>query len=298
MDPITAAIALLKTGAAAWSARGPAATAFLEKVSIVTGVVTKPWQTRRDAQADADATVIKARGNAEAELIRAESAQKIQTIEGRAELRVAAEQIQAQKNIEAIVAKAIDNIREDAKSEAIEDDWLANFFDKARLFSDNEVQLLWSQILAGEANAPGSFSRRTINFLADLDKEDAMLFRKLCSFIMADQKGRNYVFILDFDNFYADRGITIDALTHLDAIRLLRQPNGVTLSDNPYDLFTYFGRRVRIGQSGVFMGEATLTKIGQELACVCQPAEDATFLDYLMDSWRAGGQQVEELLEI
>jgi hypothetical protein len=42
---------------------------------------------------------------------------------------------------------------------------------------------LWSRVLAGEANKPGSYSKRTVNFLSDLDKIDAELFSQLCGFV-------------------------------------------------------------------------------------------------------------------
>ena len=61
-------------------------------------------------------------------------------------------------------------------------DWMANFFDKCRIISDEEMQGLWAKVLSGEANAPGSYSKRTVNFLASMDKEDAALFTALCGF--------------------------------------------------------------------------------------------------------------------
>jgi hypothetical protein len=38
-----------------------------------------------------------------------------------------------------------------------------------------EMQNLWAQVLAGEANSPGTYSKRTVNFLSSLDKKDAAL---------------------------------------------------------------------------------------------------------------------------
>jgi hypothetical protein len=46
-------------------------------------------------------------------------------------------------------------LTEAATPEKLEDDWITNFFDKCRLISDEEMQTLWSKVLAGEANAPG-----------------------------------------------------------------------------------------------------------------------------------------------
>ena len=60
---------------------------------------------------------------------------------------------------------------------------LSIFFEKSRIVSDNEMQELWSRVLAGEANDPGTYSKRTVNFLSDLDKGEAALFTKLCGFV-------------------------------------------------------------------------------------------------------------------
>lgn len=64
----------------------------------------------------------------------------------------------------------------------MDDDWIVNFFDKCRLVRDEQMQSLWARILAGEANKPGTFSRRTVNFVASMDKIDASAFTHLCSF--------------------------------------------------------------------------------------------------------------------
>lgn len=87
-----------------------------------------------------------------------------------------------QENIESITAKAIPLLSEDAKPDAIERDWLSHLFDRCRLTSDAEMQSLWAAILAGQANSPGKFSRRTIELAGTLDKTDAQLFTKFCTF--------------------------------------------------------------------------------------------------------------------
>ena len=84
--------------------------------------------------------------------------------------------------MEDIIAQAVPDVNEEAKPDAMENDWIANFFDKCRLVSDSEMQSLWARVLAGEANAPSTYSKRTVNLLSDFDKSDAELFTKLCGF--------------------------------------------------------------------------------------------------------------------
>ena len=66
------------------------------------------------------------------------------------------EEAQLQENMEEITAKALPQLTEKATPDSMENDWLVNFFDKSRLVSDNEMQDLWSRVLAGEANIPGT----------------------------------------------------------------------------------------------------------------------------------------------
>ena len=72
------------------------------------------------------------------------------------------------------------HLNQETQPESMEDDWIANFFDKCRIVSDSDMQTLWGRVLAGEANAPGTYSKRTVNLLSDFDKSDAELFTKLC----------------------------------------------------------------------------------------------------------------------
>lgn len=70
---------------------------------------------------------------------------------------------------------------ESPKTEEMDDDWIASFMDKARLISDDEFQIIWANILAKEAEKPGSFSLRTLDVLKCLSKTEAELFQKYVS---------------------------------------------------------------------------------------------------------------------
>ena len=75
-----------------------------------------------------------------------------------------------------IIHKASDNLNDEANICDIDVDWRANFFDKSRLVHDDEMQTLWAKILAGEANEPGTYSKRTVNFVEDMDKRDCTAY--------------------------------------------------------------------------------------------------------------------------
>ena len=86
------------------------------------------------------------------------------------------------KNIARIVQLAVPQLDESARPGLISEDWGANFRDKANTCSDPEMAELWAQLLAAEVNNPGSYSRKTVNVMADLEPSDARLFKALCDF--------------------------------------------------------------------------------------------------------------------
>ncbi len=69
----------------------------------------------------------------------------------------------------------------DSKKPEISDDWLDNFRKEACGKSNEEMQILFGKILAGEVTRPESFSIRTVKIMGQLDSRAASLFRRLCS---------------------------------------------------------------------------------------------------------------------
>ena len=174
----------------------------------------------------------------------------------------------------------------------MENDWLVNFFDKSRIVSDNEMQDLWSRVLAGEANTPGTYSKRTVNFLSDLDKADAELFIKLCGF--GWMIGNIVPLVFDVQaEIYNKQGINFNSLSHLESIGLIQLNNlsGFLSLGLPktFSVF-YYGNSLTLempkdSDNKLGIGKVFLTKIGQELAPICGSKPVEGFRDYVMDKW-------------
>jgi uncharacterized protein DUF2806 len=126
-----------------------------------------------------------------------------------------------QSNIEAITQNALPLLAEKSAPETVADDWITNFLDKSRIVSDKEMQSLCSRVLAGEANTPGAFAKRTVNLLADLDKEDAILFMKLCGFGWMISNVCPLVFDVQA-SIYNDHGVNFNSLSHLESLGLIQ----------------------------------------------------------------------------
>ncbi|MFC2071821.1 DUF2806 domain-containing protein [Chloroflexota bacterium] len=258
------------------------ATVLINKISAAIGGGFKPRQIRRVAEAEADAEVIKAKAQIE-----------ITALQQRALTRFVMEESKKQDNIESITEKAIGQLNASSTPQYIEDDWITNFFDKCRIISDEDMQILWAKVLAGEANSPGTYSKRTVNALGSLDKTDAELFIELCSFTCL-VNGRLVPFIYHEDlylpqSLYEKYGLNFDALHHLASIGLITfESVGYVQTDLPQQIeMSYHKTNIRLEfekpqGNKVSTGNVLLTTIGKQMAKVCSSKEIDGFIDYVI----------------
>lgn len=68
----------------------------------------------------------------------------------------------------------------------VEEDWLNSFERFAEDASSERLQRLWGRVLAGEIKRKGSFSKRTLRFIAELDQDMAQLTEGLANRLIAD----------------------------------------------------------------------------------------------------------------
>ena len=61
-------------------------------------------------------------------------------------------------------------------------DWLIRYYEAVGNISDENMQDLWAKILAGEINAPSSYSLKTIDILRNMRKCDVELFTIICKY--------------------------------------------------------------------------------------------------------------------
>ena len=229
------------------------------------------------------------------ELNRAETEIAVAELQRRAAARIINEEMTKQENIESITAKAAQQVNDDARPEDIEDDWITNFFDKCRIVSDEDMQQLWAHILAGESNHPGSFSRRTVNLVADLDKRDAALFQSLCQFVWILGSGfRPLIFDTD-DEIYPRNGITFATLVQLETLGLINfdpLAGFAVIATSKQMTASYCGKSVILAlpegkdkDYRLSQGRVILTQAGRELLGICRVPGVDGFFDYVYDKW-------------
>jgi hypothetical protein len=257
------------------------------KISNAIGRHFDPRQEIRMAEAEARADRIRRVGTAETDI-------EIAELQERAAYRFANEEMTKQINMESITEKALPGLKDNANPEAMDNDWIINFFDKCRMVSDDDMQQIWAGILAGEANNSGSFSRRTVNLVADLDKRNAQLFRNLCGF--AWMIGFTEVLVFDTNaDIYRRNGITFDSLAQLETFGLIRYDSAPFGRINLGKHFTvfYYGNPIDLkfpdGVERLSIGATLLTQSGRELAPICGSTPVEGFFDYVYDRWAGEG---------
>jgi hypothetical protein len=202
-----------------------------------------------------------------------------------------------------IIDKASKLLDEGADFRDIDVDWRANVFDKCRLVHDDDMQTLWANILDGEANNPGTYSKHSVNFVADMEKRDAQLFTELCRYVCeikytAENVERIEFVPLIFDDYIFPPGFSAPSdspvynirtqdLYHLDNIGMIRfagakrgshDNDDVIDSEGPIEV-NYYGDSIRLSDypatgmgvplSGLPIGKVKLTQIGSELYPIC-----------------------------
>jgi hypothetical protein len=200
-----------------------------------------------------------------------------------------------QENIESITAQAIGLLDENAKVDELEEDWLAHFFKQCDTVSDKEMQSLWSRLLSGEASNPKTFSKRTVDFVASMDKKDAQLFTEFCQFCW--NIGYSTPIILDIENIiYSGHGVNFGSLKHFDSIGLISfdSTGYVRKQLNKSVHVEYFNTPIQIefnkdSNNELQIGKVLLTQIGEELSTVCGAKRNDEFYEYVIKQWYERG---------
>ena len=257
---------------------------LIEKVSNAFGRHFDPNQTIRMAEADAGAHRIIELGKAETEI-------EVTALRQRAASRLLNEEMTKQENIESIVGGATKYLTDEASPESIEDDWIRNFLGKCSIVSDEDMQKLWARILAGKGNSPGTFSRRTVNLVADLDKRDAEMFVDLCSFVWEIDGQRIPVFVNLKHEVYKSYEIDLLRLRELGLVTIGGTSFALRLSPLPKNVIaSYCGKELNLAlpedtANSMDVGRVRFTVAGLELSSVCESAEAPRFYEYVHDVW-------------
>lgn len=269
------------------------ATLLIEKISNCIGILYEPTNIKKIARAKAEASKIEALSKIE-----------ISAIEKRALISMLNEETKKQENTEKIIKSACESLNENSDPSTMDEDWISHFFEKCKIVSNVQMQSIWGKLLATEANNPGRISKKTIELVATLDKNDAQLFTNFCSFIASDSAGQPIPLILNINNsLYTSMGINFESLTHLEYLGLISFNK---LSGFCYNLpgrefvMLYHGTLLKFIfpnlNAQLQIGSALLTKAGKELAPISGSKTDEAFLKYLIEEFEKQNIKVELLI--
>ena len=165
-------------------------------VGSVAGSMLAPYRARQEAKAE----VI--RSEARARTLTTEAAAMSQAMsyfrtpdtstqgeiafQEQIDARLLFQEAKRQRNIEDVVHRSAEHLRDkEVPNEEPDHDWVSRFFGDVQDVSSAEMKELYSRMLAGQIERPGSFSLRSMNVLRDLDSNAARLFQTLCSACIA-----------------------------------------------------------------------------------------------------------------
>ena len=197
-----------------------------------------------------------------------------------------------QKNI---VNTAISMITPTARPNDINEDWLLQFMDKARLVSDVDFQLIWANILARECNSPGTIPKALLYTLEQMDKETATAFMSVASVsfnYVDDDSTTSYcpiILMSEHRDYYRSIGINLNTLIELQSLGLIKM--GETLTTYSLKLTTpvvvnYHGEEYCLSNSFP-VGEVVYTRNGEVLCSVVKPEKvDGFFEKICVPLWK------------
>jgi hypothetical protein len=107
----------------------------------------------------------------------------------------------------------------------LDDDWMAFFKGKVDHLGTDEAKLFFGKVLAGEIKQPGSFSKRSLNILAEMGPRVGHLFDTLCNISTVVSTRHVRVMTLGLgdvgENSLQEFGLPFEALNHLNEAGLI-----------------------------------------------------------------------------
>lgn len=167
---------------------------LIDTVSKAIGIIYEPRNVKQLAKAEAEKIREisgAVRENGDLDIVYNDGELSISTLNEnvlleRAKTRLAVESLKKQHHIDSVVSNAIDYIEkvDEVSESSVDIDWLDDFFEKVSHISNEQMQKLWARILVGEVCEPGTYSKRTLDVLAKLTTEEAILYSKIVPYVL------------------------------------------------------------------------------------------------------------------
>lgn len=196
-----------------------------------------------------------------------------------------------------ILAGAMKKLNATAQPNKVEDDWLADFFEKAGKISDETTKLIWSRILSEEMNNPSKVPRKLLHALFLMEKEEAQGFAKLAKFCLPDSHLQSlyhpFIYMNGNAIAYGQYGVTTNLLDTLENYGLVNcnYDKGYRYRDKKIVLFQ--NQKVVLRGECIFAGNVLLTKSGNTLMDVIESEADIGVFTFITSQWEKLGVSFE-----
>ena len=223
----------------------------------------------------------------------------------RAESRSLYQEIRKQANIEAVLLKTLNELENEPPviNDPVDADWINRFFNSVEDISNEQMQLLWSKILAGEIKKPNTFSLRTLNMLKNLTQNEAELFKRISSYILKcsgnKEKSITDYFLPCFFNLrFGDKNqeewynISVSDVIKLDEAGIINQNTDLMISiyleSKETDYIFGYQKRIKCYNGSdkpkrLSYPAFLLTESGKQLYSIVVDSCDSLNSDYLTD---------------
>lgn len=171
---------------------GKGSEKLIEVIANAVGAIYRPYGIHKEAEAEAYKIKIveTAKSEQKAEEVRTLAQAKrdeilildsaTSTLEERAAARKRFNELRRQNNLESVLRGAFNHVKDSISPEPVDSDWLQVLVKYAEEANSEQMQDLWSRVLAGETELPGSYSLRALETLKKMSKKDAEIFDAAC----------------------------------------------------------------------------------------------------------------------
>lgn len=216
-------------------------------------------------------------------------------LEDRTQERFNFQEAKKQLNIENVTAFAADELKneEPITNTPMDEDWTTRFFRIVEDVSNEEMQVVWGKILAGEIKQPKSYSLRTLELIRNLSKNDADTFMKVANLAVKSGGGYYIFYGNDEDKLNSEFGISYMDMALLTEIGLI-QPG--TFVQHQFLQQSTDSQRILIAGNvvlfitikantpTVMMPVDVFSTAGNELMKLINPAPPLNYLTYIANS--------------
>ena len=259
---------------------------LIDVISKGIGTIYKPKSIRKEAEAEAYKIGIIERAKSKA--ISEGKETEIETLE-RIEDRIINREKKKLINIDQVASVAEEELKNGDKvsDEPVDNDWSTRFFNIVEDVSDDEMQLLWGRVLAGEVRRPKSYTLRTLEFLRNLSREEAMVFMKIAKLSLLGG-GKNLVYNPDKGKYLQDNyQISFADVLQLKELGLLNsEPNlelKISVPSNGQNAFIIYQNKVlvierKVGAPEISLPTLVFTHVAMELLNLVQQEIDFNYI--------------------